>query len=262
MDSKYTITSFFTTNKRYFPSDSIGIILKNLENLNEQNVSILISSCKFHSPTASILFSIFLGFLGIDRFKIGDFGKGLFKLILFCLGIIFLFCGFPIYLAISLLGLWLIDILCIITATKNKNIEILASNIEDYFEKNFFRNYFERKGRKYLQTNYDSKDIFQQPEEITKLEDELKAAKQNASNLEMKLRDSQKRATDSEAKLKELQKKVADLESELKKTQPQKNTQDNSATEIAKKMKADGIENKWIAEITGLSIQEIERLTI
>ena len=262
MDSKYTITSFFTTNKRYFPSDSIGIILKNLENLNEQNISILISSCKFHSPTASILFSIFLGFSGIDRFKIGDFGKGLFKLTSLCLSIIiFLFCGFP-YLTILPLALWLIDIFCIITATKNKNIEILASNIEDYFEKNFFRNYFERKGRKYLQTNYDSKDIFQQPEEITKLEDELKAAKQNASNLEMKLRDSQKRATDSEAKLKELQKKVADLESELKKTQPQKNTQDNSATEIAKKMKADGIENKWIAEITGLSIQEIERLTI
>ena len=258
MDSKYTITSFFTTNKRYFPSDSIGIILKNLENLNEQNVSILISSCKFHSPTASILFSIFLGFSGIDRFKIGDFGKGLFKLTSLCLSIIiFLFCGFP-YLTILPLALWLIDIFCIITATKNKNIEILASNIEDYFEKNFFRNYFERKGRKYLQTNYDSKDIFQQPEEITKLKEELKAAKQNASNLEMKLRDTQKQETDFETKLRDKEKKITELETKLKESQ----CNSDKIIKIAKKMKTNGIENKWIAEITGLSIHEIEKLTI
>ena len=80
----------------------------------------------------------------------------------------------------------------------------------DYFEKDVFKNYFERKTLGYFESKGWFKDIFSQPEKITKLEDELKAAKQNASNLEMKLRDSQKRATDSEAKLKEHQKKVAD----------------------------------------------------
>lgn len=267
MDSKYATASFFTTNKRYFPNDSIGIILKSLENLNDQNVSILMSSCKFHSPTASILFSIFLGFLGIDRFRIGNIGKGISKLTSLCLGIFFIISHVStdndnyILLILGLLSLascviqWLIDIFCIIAATKNENIEILASNIEDYFEKDVFKNYFERKTLGYLESKGWFKDIFSQPEKITKLEDELKAAKQNASNLEMKLRDSQKRATDTDVKLKEHQKKVADLENGLKKA-------NNSTIEIAKKMKADGIENKWIAETTGLSIQEIEKLTI
>ena len=268
MDSKYTITSFFTTNKRYFPNDSIGIILKNLESLNDQNVSILMSSCKFHSPTTSILLSIFLGFLGVDRFRIGNIGKGISKLTSLCLGISFIISHIYygdndnyilLILGLSLLALcgiqWLIDIFCIITATKNKNIKILAGNLEDYFGEDVFKNYFERKTLGYLESKGWFKDIFYQPEKITKLKEELKAAKQNASNLEMKLRDSQKRATDSDAKLKELQKKVTDLESELKKA-------NNSTIEIAKKMKTNGIENKWIAEITGLNLEEIERLTI
>lgn len=267
MDSKYTITSFFTTNKRYFPNDSIGIILKNLENLNEQNLSILISSCRFHSPTASILLSIFLGYLGADRFKLSDTAKGLSKLLPFLLT---LFCIFDIYfnflnlstyifyisLAVSLEE-WIRDVFFIINATKKKNMEILAHNIEDYFEKNIFKNYFEKHNWDYYQTNYNEKNIPEHAKnKITILEKELNAAKQNLSNLETKLRDTQKQETDFETKLRDKEKKITELETKLKESQ----CNSDKIIEIAKKMKTNGIENKWIAEITGLSIHEIENI--
>ena len=74
----------------------------------------------------------------------------------------------------------------------------------------------------------------------------------------MKLRDTQKQETDFETKLRDKEKKITELETKLKESQ----CNSDKIIKIAKKMKTNGIENKWIAEITGLSIHEIEKLTI
>ena len=61
-------------------------------------------------PLLSILLSIFIGSLGVDRFYIGDVGLGIGKL-----------------LTAGGCGIWwLIDIFLIVDATKQKNLEQLS----------------------------------------------------------------------------------------------------------------------------------------
>ena len=61
-------------------------------------------------PLLSILLSIFIGTLGVDRFYIGDVGLGIGKLLTGG--------GCGIW--------WLIDIFLIVDATKQKNLEQLS----------------------------------------------------------------------------------------------------------------------------------------
>ena len=69
--------------------------------------SIILAQAK--DPTISILLSVLVGSLGIDRIYIGDTGLGIIKL-LTCGG-----CGIW----------WLIDLFLIINATKQKNLQLL-----------------------------------------------------------------------------------------------------------------------------------------
>lgn len=47
-----------------------------------EELALNISSCKFYDSKTTLLFSIFLGGLGIDRFYLGDTGTGIGKLLL------------------------------------------------------------------------------------------------------------------------------------------------------------------------------------
>ena len=65
------IDLFIMTNKKYLPAEKLVYLKDKLLNLSDDKVT-LISTIEFKDPTTILLVSIFFGFLGIDRFMIGD----------------------------------------------------------------------------------------------------------------------------------------------------------------------------------------------
>ncbi len=74
------IDLFIITNKKYLPAEKLVYLKDKLLNLSDDKVT-LISTIEFKDPTTILLVSIFFGFLGIDRFMIGDTGIGILKLL-------------------------------------------------------------------------------------------------------------------------------------------------------------------------------------
>lgn len=103
------IDMFLIANKGYLPEDKLFYIRTSMQNLPQDRLNSL-ALISFDSPILMLIISIFLGQLGVDRFILGDVGLGLGKL---------LTCGgFGIW--------WLIDVCCIMKATKKKNFKKLA----------------------------------------------------------------------------------------------------------------------------------------
>lgn len=90
------------------PLEAINAIKGKLQNMDYNSASIILAQAK--DPTISILLSVLVGSLGIDRIYIGDTGLGIIKL-LTCGG-----CGIW----------WLIDLFLIMDATKQKNLQHLT----------------------------------------------------------------------------------------------------------------------------------------
>ena len=76
------VDMFIIANRGYFPPGKVIFLKEKLLAMDESKFSLL-SAVKLKNPSTILLFSIFLGFLGIDRFMIGDTGMGALKL-LFC----------------------------------------------------------------------------------------------------------------------------------------------------------------------------------
>lgn len=74
------IDMFIMSNGKNLPEDKTMIIRQRLEDTDESKWPI-ISTIQFKSTTTALILSIFLGYLGIDRFYIGDTLKGVLKLI-------------------------------------------------------------------------------------------------------------------------------------------------------------------------------------
>ena len=92
------------------PAGSIPSVRTRLENTDISESEILALQSQMKDPLLSILLSIFIGSLGVDRFYIGDVGLGIGKL-----------------LTAGGCGIWwLIDIFLIVDATKQKNLELLS----------------------------------------------------------------------------------------------------------------------------------------
>lgn len=89
------------------PIEAINVIKEKILTMDYNTASIILAQAK--DPTISILLSVLVGSLGIDRIYIGDTGLGIIKL-LTCGG-----CGIW----------WLIDLFLIINATKQKNLQLL-----------------------------------------------------------------------------------------------------------------------------------------
>lgn len=89
------------------PLEAIHVIKDKLLTMDYNAASIILAQAK--DPTISILLSVLVGSLGIDRIYIGDTRLGIIKL-LTCGG-----CGIW----------WLIDLFLIINATKQKNLQLL-----------------------------------------------------------------------------------------------------------------------------------------
>lgn len=63
------------------PEEKVMILKSKLASASDDKVDEIICT-PLHNPTHILLFSIFLGGLGIDRFMIGDTGLGVGKLLL------------------------------------------------------------------------------------------------------------------------------------------------------------------------------------
>lgn len=111
MDSQ-KVDLFILINSKNFPEDKLPIIRERLLKLPEDKW-VLLSLMQFNDPTLSLILSIFLGPLGIDRFFIGDIGMGIGKL-----------------LTGGGCGIWtIIDWFFIMNATREKNFTQLAMTL-------------------------------------------------------------------------------------------------------------------------------------
>jgi TM2 domain-containing membrane protein YozV len=95
---------FFASNSKYFPNEKMMIIRDKMSTLDDTRYAV-ISSIELKDPTTLLLISIFLGFLGVDRFMLKQTGMGVLKLLTAGL------CGI----------LWLIDVITITRKTKDFN---------------------------------------------------------------------------------------------------------------------------------------------
>lgn len=137
------LTTFVHINEKYFPKVLKNTILKKIEDsqITESHANLIISNCKLHSPTVQLLLSIFLGHLGVDRFKIGSIGPGILKLICGLLSIVFS-CATEMssneneIIAAGLLCLllslpWFIDIFFIKNKTRKINYRSIMSYLDN-----------------------------------------------------------------------------------------------------------------------------------
>lgn len=74
------IDMYIMTNQKYFPEEKILYLKDKLRTMDEEKFS-LMSTVELKDPMILLLISIFLGYLGIDRFMLGDTGMGILKLL-------------------------------------------------------------------------------------------------------------------------------------------------------------------------------------
>jgi len=100
------VDMFIMSNAKFFESYQINAIRERLLAIDDSKWA-MISTIQFKDPTVSLIVSILVGYLGIDRFIIGDTGLGIGKLIT---------CGG--------FGIWaIIDWFLIMPATREKNMQ-------------------------------------------------------------------------------------------------------------------------------------------
>lgn len=95
--------------RKYFKEESLDEIKEIIS--SKEDVENRMSRIRFKDPEKALLLSLLFGFLGVDRFYIGDNGLGVGKLLtsLICIGVI-----------------WeIVDYFYILDATKNYNLKKL-----------------------------------------------------------------------------------------------------------------------------------------
>lgn len=104
------VDMFIMNNSKFFEGHQINSIRDRLIELDDSKW-ITVSTIQFKDPTITLIVSLLAGSLGIDRFMIGDTGKGVGKL---------LTCGG--------LGIWtIVDWFMIQASTREKNFEKLSN---------------------------------------------------------------------------------------------------------------------------------------
>ena len=74
------VDMFIMTNQKYFPAEKILFLKEKLLSLDEGKFT-MVSALDLKEPTTLLIISLFLGYLGVDRFMIGDTGMGVLKLL-------------------------------------------------------------------------------------------------------------------------------------------------------------------------------------
>ena len=115
------IKNYITKHKNCFDSSDLSAVEGLLSRANVTAYEL--ENFKIKSPQTALVLSIFLGFFGIDRFYIGDYTKGIIKLIVNCCCCIW----------------WIIDIFSIVKTTKSNNYHNLHSFLFDFENNNHVR---------------------------------------------------------------------------------------------------------------------------
>jgi TM2 domain-containing membrane protein YozV len=101
------VDMFVMSNAKYFQHNHLMYVREKLLSMDESKW-VYVQTLQFKDPTISLIISLLVGPLAIDRFFIGDIGLGIAKL-LTCGGI----------------GIWaLVDWFLIMGRTKEKNFEM------------------------------------------------------------------------------------------------------------------------------------------
>lgn len=81
MDSQQFADTYLMANAQYFPNDKIFLIKDKLAHLPEERQA-AVQAVPLKNPIATLILSLLLGGLSIDRFYLGDIGLGILKFIL------------------------------------------------------------------------------------------------------------------------------------------------------------------------------------
>ena len=74
------VDMYIMTNQKYFPTEKLPFLRDRLLNCDYQRF-MMATSMELKDPTTALILSIFLGYLGVDRFILGDVGIGVGKLL-------------------------------------------------------------------------------------------------------------------------------------------------------------------------------------
>lgn len=74
------INTFMLTNGKYFPEEKMPLLREQLQNVDDSKYATIVS-LQYKNPTTALILSLFLGWIGVDRFYIGDTGFGIGKLL-------------------------------------------------------------------------------------------------------------------------------------------------------------------------------------
>lgn len=86
--NQQNVQMFLQANQSKFKPEQIPMLTQQLINLPDEQY-MAVSSASYKDPTVSLILSICLGGLGVDRFYIGDTGMGVLKLLTGgCLGVL------------------------------------------------------------------------------------------------------------------------------------------------------------------------------
>lgn len=103
------VEQLLAVNGGKIPLEAWELVKRSLMEMDLHTANLRFSMMK--DPTISIILSILLGQLGIDRFYIGDIGLGVLKLIT---------CGGA--------GIWwIVDLFLIMNETRSKNLRLLQT---------------------------------------------------------------------------------------------------------------------------------------
>lgn len=112
MDQNKVNQILFTLSSK-LPPETIPMVRERLLNSDVDGMVFYSLTSTLKDPTISLVLSIVLGYLGVDRFYIGDVGLGVGKLVT---------CG-GCYIW------WLIDIFLIMNRTRQRNFETLMAQL-------------------------------------------------------------------------------------------------------------------------------------
>ncbi|WP_392566819.1 TM2 domain-containing protein [Utexia brackfieldae] len=81
MEQKQFADIFLLTNANKLPSDKVYLLKDKLSYMPEER-QVSIQSLSLTDPMVILIISLLFGWLGLDRFMLGDIGLGILKLIL------------------------------------------------------------------------------------------------------------------------------------------------------------------------------------